>query len=74
MKSTMIAMLFGIALVQSGCAAMWAGAGAAGAATGYEAYNKRELKKLEGQRDRGEISEDEFGRRKDAVEDRSVVY
>jgi len=62
------------AATQVGCAAMWAGAGAAGAATAYEAKNKHDLNKLDDQRARGEVSEQDYGTRKDTIEDRSLVY
>jgi hypothetical protein len=58
----------------TGCAAMWAGAGAAGATGVYEARNKSELDRLESDRQSGRISEREYGTRKDAIEDRSLVY
>lgn len=74
MKSTVAVALVMVAFTQSGCAGLWAGAGAAGATAGYEAHNKRELNKLEDAYQRGEINQEEYGTRKDEIEDRSLVY
>ena len=74
MKQLQIVMLGVLVMATSGCAAMWAGAGAAGAATAYEAKNKHDLNKLEDQHDSGQIGDQDYGTRKDAIEDRSVVY
>jgi hypothetical protein len=74
MKHIMTVGLMIAALTQAGCAAMWAGAGAAGAAGAYEAKNKHDLDKLEEQRARGDVSPQDYGTRKDAIEDRSLVY
>lgn len=64
----------GLAVTQVGCAAMWAGAGAAGAATAYEAHNKDELDDAKKAHKRGEISDEELGTKRDEIEDRSLVY
>lgn len=69
------AVLLGLILLsQTGCAALWAGAGAAGAATAYEAKNKHDLNELEKAKDNGTITNQEYGTRKDTIEDRSLVY
>ena len=68
---------FGILLAMillNGCAGLWAGAGAATALTGYEAYNKKELNKIEQRHKQGTNSERDYGTQKDAIEDRSLVY
>jgi hypothetical protein len=62
------------AIALPGCAAMWAGAGAGAAATGYEAQNKHDLDKLDRSYKDGHISKDEYLRRRDDIEDRSIVY
>jgi cytochrome c-type biogenesis protein CcmH/NrfG len=49
-----------------------AGAGAAGVT--YEVYNKRQLDQLERDYERGDISAEEYERRRREVEDRSLVY
>ena len=49
-----------------------AGVGAAGVS--YEAYNKKRLNDNEERFEKGEISREEYERRKDEIEDRSVVY
>ncbi|MBI3010367.1 MAG: hypothetical protein HYY57_05235 [Candidatus Omnitrophica bacterium] len=61
-----------LALIPSGCAALWAGAGATGVAAAYEARNKRELDELEKAYKKGELNQEEYLRQKD--EDHSVVY
>ena len=66
--------LMAAGIVSSGCAAMWAGAGAAGATTAYEAKNKHDLDKLEERHNQGNIGDQEYGTRKDAIEDRSIIY
>jgi uncharacterized membrane protein len=48
--------------------------GAGGAAAGYEVSNKRAMDELKSQRDAGEITEEEYERRKREIEKRSVVY
>lgn len=76
LRATLLTL--GIALTAfaaiTGCAALWAGAGAAGAATAYEAHNKRELDQLNNELESGRMSTDEYGTRRDEVEDRSLVY
>ena len=76
MKPLSTVITFGLLAVvtQSGCAALWAGAGAAGAATAYEAHNRHELKELEEDYKEGRISSEQYGKQKDQIEDRSVVY
>lgn len=63
-----------LGLSQTGCAAMWVGAGAAGAATGYEVRNKYELDKLNRDYESGKLTTEEYEARKEQVEDGSVVY
>lgn len=48
------------------------GVGAAGAA--YEYSNKRAMDELKEQRESGQISQEEFNRRKQEIESRSAVY
>lgn len=48
------------------------GAGAAG--IGYEAYNKKRIEDNEDDFREGKITRKEYERRKDELEDRSVVY
>lgn len=50
-----------------------AAVGAVGAGAAYEYQMKEQLEELEGQRDKGEISDEEYERRKKEIEDRSVV-
>lgn len=64
-----------LSIGQAGCSTLLgAGAGAAGASTAYEMQHREELKDLEVQRDRGTISQEEYQRRKDAIEDSSLIY
>lgn len=58
----------------TGCAALWAGAGAGAAGAAYEGKNKHDLEKLEDSYKDGGISQDEYLRRRDEIEDRSLVY
>jgi len=60
------------ALLSSGCLFL-AGAGAGGGA-GYEYSNKRELEALERDYEAGRISKDQYLRRKEEIEERSLVY
>ena len=67
----------GLALLASsqvGCAPLLVGAGAAGAATAYEAKHKRELDRLEDDYHAGRISEHEYRQQRDQIEDTSVIY
>lgn len=64
-------VLLGSAGCQSDLGNMAVGAGAAGAA--YEYSNEQQLDELEQKRDRGEISQEEYERRSQDIEDRSIV-
>jgi membrane-bound lytic murein transglycosylase B len=66
-----VAVLLGTAGCQSDLGNMAIGAGAAGAA--YEYSNEQQLDELEKQRDAGEISQEEYERRTQDIEDRSIV-
>lgn len=48
--------------------------GAAGAGAAYEYSNKRQLDSLERSYQEGQISRDEYLRRRDEIERRSIVY
>lgn len=78
MLRLLIIALVGLPLVfASGCSRSTVGGaalgvGAAGAA--YEYSNKRSLEKLEDDYKSGEISRDEYLRRKKDIEDKSLVY
>jgi hypothetical protein len=63
-----------ISLTQTGCAGMWAGAGAAGAATAYEAHSKYELDQLNRDYESGKMSQAEYEARKKQIEKGSVIY
>ena len=66
-----IAALLAVAGCQSDLGNMAIGAGAAGAA--YEYSNEQQLDELEKQRDAGEISQEEYERRSQDIEERSVI-
>ncbi|HEX9780662.1 MAG TPA: hypothetical protein VGB20_05540 [bacterium] len=57
----------------AGCAALWAGAGAGGAATAYEVNHARELRQAEEAHEEGRMSREAYETRKDAIEDQSMV-
>lgn len=63
-----------LAVTQAGCAGLWAGAGATGAAAGYEARNKYELDKLNRDYESGKMSKEEYEARKSQVKEGSLVY
>lgn len=65
-------VLFGVVGCQSDLGNMAVGAGAAGAA--YEYSNEQQLDELKQQREQGEISQEEYERRKQDIEDRSVIH
>lgn len=66
-----IVALMGTAGCASDAGNVALGAGAAGAA--YEYSNKREIDKLDKERDEGKISSDEHNRRTEDVKDRSLI-
>jgi hypothetical protein len=77
MRAILAAGALGLALALTGCSGwFWGGAaaGAAGAGAYYEHENKEALDDLERQYERGEISKDEYFRRKKEIQDRSIVY
>lgn len=77
MRAILAAGALGLALALAGCSGwFWGGAaaGAAGAGAYYEHENKQALDDLERQYERGEISKDEYFRRKKEIQDRSIVY
>jgi len=76
-KSLSIAIAVAVALGTTGCSKwFWGGAAAAGAAGAgaYEYSNREALEDLEDDYEDGRISREEYERRKDESEDRSVVY
>ncbi len=70
--TTLLVVILGFA--QIGCAGLWAGAGATGAAAGYEAHSKYELDKLNRDYESGKMSKEEYEARKKQVEAGSLVY
>ncbi len=75
MKRLMMLMAGGLlALSQAGCAGLLVGAGAAGAATAYEASNKRKLDHLDEDLANGRISRADYETRRDQIKDNSLVY
>ncbi len=68
-------MTSGVAV--SGCSkAFWGGAAAGAVGTGavYEYKKKQQMDKLEAQRAAGEISQDEYQKRKAEIEKGSIIY
>lgn len=76
-KLPLIVLIAG-ALLLGGCGnrSLWGGAavGAAAAGGAYEYQNKKAMDQLEEKYQAGEISREEYGRRKAEIEGRSVVY
>lgn len=73
----LVAVALAVPLAIAGCgnrAVTGAAVGGAAAGGAYEYQNKRALDRLEHQYESGEISRDEYERRKDEIEDRSLVY
>lgn len=71
-----LAILLVAAFATAGCSKAFYGGAAVGAGTAavaYEVYNEEQLDDLEEAYEEGEISEAEYERRKDEIEDRSVV-
>lgn len=65
-----------VLLVLGGCSGkFWGGtaAGAAAAGGAYELQNKRALEELEDDLKAGRIDREEYERRKDEIEDRSIL-
>jgi len=76
-QGLMVAAAAVAAMSLGGCTRETVGGAAAGAAvTGgaYEYQNKQAMDELEAQRDRGEISQEEYLRRKEEIESRSLLY
>ncbi len=74
-RSIMLKLVGGLlALSQVGCAGLLVGAGAAGAATAYEASNKNKLEKLDDDLANGRVSRADYETRKDQIKDNSLVY
>jgi len=73
-----IVALLGVAtLAASGCTTREVASGAAGAAAAggaYEYQHKQALEELKEDYEEGRISREEYERRKEAIEDRSVIY
>ena len=68
-------VLLASAWMLSGCEFLGGAAvGAAGTSGAYEYQNKEALEDLDEQFERGEIDRDEYLRRKQEIDDRSVVY
>ena len=65
---------FSLVWISAGCAPLLVGAGAAGTAGAYEAHNKHELDELDKQKSEGTISDQDYGTRKDAIKDQSLIY
>lgn len=69
-----VCLLF-LASTIAGCEFLGGAAvGAAGTGTAYEVQNKQALDALEEEFAEGKIDRDEYLRRKDEIEDRSVIY
>jgi hypothetical protein len=65
------------ALLLTGCSGrFWGGAATGGAVAGgaYEYQNKRAIEGLEEDLEEGRISRGEYERRREEIEDRSLVY
>jgi len=63
-----------IGITQLGCSGLWAGAGAAGTATAYEAHSKYELDKLKHDYESGKITKEEYEARQKQIRKDSLVY
>lgn len=75
--TTALAVLVSSASITAGCANRHVAGGLiGGAAVGgaYEYQNKRALDRLEHQRRTGRISEEEYRRRREEIDDRSLLY
>lgn len=73
----LVAAALALPLALAGCgnrAVTGAAVGGAAAGGAYEYQNKRALDHLEHEYESGEISRAEYERRKDEIEDRSLVY
>lgn len=76
-RTALLAALAAALLVLPGCNKwFWGGAAAAGAAGGaaYEYSNKEAVEDLEEDYEEGRISREEYERRREEIEDRSLVY
>ena len=71
-----VLIIAALMLVGCGSRSLWGGAAAGAAATGgaYEYQNKRAMDDLEEEYRSGRITGEEYERRKDEIEDRSLVY
>lgn len=70
------ALIFLAALALGGCSRAFYGGAAVGAGTAaiaYEVYNEEAMDEIEDDYEDGDISKEEYERRKDEIEDRSVV-
>lgn len=76
MRYQTLAILLVAVFAMTGCSKAFYGGAAVGAGTAavaYEVYNEDQLDDLEEAYEEGEISKQEYERRKDEIEDRSVV-
>ncbi len=73
--STLLVLFLGLG--SSGCSKwFWGGAatGAAGAGAAYEYQNKRQMDQLEEDYEQGRIDREEYERRKEQIEEGSIIY
>lgn len=70
----LVAVLVGATVTAAGCSTREMATGAAAGAAGYEYSNKRAMDKLEQQYKSGEITKEEYQKRKKEIEQRSLVY
>lgn len=76
-KELLLIGVTAVAVTAAGCsreAVVGAGAGAAVAGGAYEYQNKKAMDDLDAQRQSGQISQEEYERRKNEIEGRSIVY
>lgn len=67
-------LIVSFALALSACSTREMGTGAAAGGVGYEYSNKRAMDQLKEDLDAGRITQEEYDRRKEEIEDRSLVY
>lgn len=74
MNSIVVALLTALLLSSGGCSTRELATGAAAGGAAYEYSNKRAMDQLREDYEDGEITSEEYERRKDEIEDRSLVY
>jgi uncharacterized membrane protein len=74
MDSILVALLTALLLASGGCSTRELATGAAAGGAAYEYSNKRAMDQLREDYEDGEITTEEYERRKDEIEDRSLVY